>query len=106
MGHQATKLHELSGHCNRRQPVLCGEINDVSSFAKKHRARQYDEGIGALSSHRQECAVELGRPTHLHGLERLLLQSPSSPSSLSSWTRRKRQDARWPQRATWRATLA
>src|SRR5262245_60461996 len=41
----------------------------MSSLAEKHWARQYDESIGALFTHRQECAIELGSPPHLHELK-------------------------------------
>ena len=66
VGHEATKFRELPRHCDRGQPMPCGKIDNMSSLAEKHWARQYDESIGALSGHRQECAIEVGCLPHLH----------------------------------------
>ncbi len=46
-----------------------GEIDDASSFVKEHRARELDEGIGAIPGHLGECAVELVGPPDLYKLK-------------------------------------
>src|SRR5262249_22257400 len=50
-------------------PVLRGEIDYLFALVEKHRACEYEEGIGTLPSHRGECAVELIRCLHLYELQ-------------------------------------
>src|SRR5712692_9122271 len=56
---KASGIHSLPPWVHCRQPILSYEFHDASVLKIKHRAREHEEGVGALSDHRGECPVEI-----------------------------------------------
>src|SRR6516162_3912451 len=48
IGHQPSRLHKVSLPVHRRQPILCGELDQPCPVSPGYGGSQHDEGLGVL----------------------------------------------------------
>src|SRR5262249_27397151 len=67
--YEAADPHKLPDEVDRRQSMLCRQLDQPASMKEKRAALEHDKPVRLLLSNCRECAVQLVRRFHLDELK-------------------------------------